>query len=135
MNFANWNIRGLNKKYKQEEIRSLIHQHRLSLIGINETRVSIEKSRQIGQTLLRGWHCVTNYDHHLNGRIWVLWDPNVLNIQLLLSTSQVVHMEVEVIQKQIRFHASFLYGLNTSGERRALWESISQISSLTDGSP
>ena len=39
MNIANWNIRGLNMTYKQNEIRSFVFSNKVSLMGINETKV------------------------------------------------------------------------------------------------
>ena len=90
------------------------------MIGIMETRVNFVNCLKISRKLMRGWHCKTNYDQHLNGRIWLLWDPTVLDVQLLLSTSQVMYVVITVVQKQFSFHASYVYGLNTSQERKEL---------------
>ena len=68
------------------------------MIGITETRVSLVNSPKIYQKLMRGWQCKSNYDQHSNGRIWLLWDPNILDVQLLLSTSQVMHAVINVVQ-------------------------------------
>ena len=39
------------------------------------------------------------------------------------------------MQKQFLFHASFVYGLNTSQERKELWRNIHQISRMASAFP
>ena len=46
MNLACWNIRGLHLPHKQDEIRSLVHVNKVSIIGILETKVKRKSSRK-----------------------------------------------------------------------------------------
>ena len=72
MNLGCWNIRGVNRPFKQQEIRSFISRNKISLLGILETRVSVEKSDSIIRQLMRGWRSLTNYAYHPNGRMWII---------------------------------------------------------------
>ena len=64
---------------------------------------------------------------HPNGRIWILWDPAIVNVQVLLSTDQIIHMKVTIIQLQIQFAVSFIYGHNYYILRRGFWDSLRSL--------
>lgn len=50
-------------------------------------------------------------------------------------TDQLVHAEVIIIQKQIRFFVTFVYGQNCYIQRRHLWNSLCAISNGLASSP
>ena len=132
MIIGSWNIRGLNEPYKQDEVRSWVRVNRIFLFGLNETRVRPSSGSRITRSLMRGWKSINNYNHHSNGRIWILWDPSVVDIDMIYSTSQVIHVTVLLIQKQISFQVSFIYGLNSYTERLPLWRCIRQTARVMD---
>ena len=109
---ASWNLRGVNKPFKQSELRSLILKHKIHLIGLNETRVLEENHHNIATSLMPGWRFITNYRYHYNGRVWVLWDPSILDINIVCMTDQMIHVAVTVIQTQTNFYVSFIYAHN-----------------------
>lgn len=43
MKFITWNVRGLNKVYKQKELKSFIIENKVSIIAILENRVNETK--------------------------------------------------------------------------------------------
>ena len=43
MNIGCWNIRGLNKTYKQQEVRSFVLTNKVSLMGIVENKVRVQE--------------------------------------------------------------------------------------------
>ena len=132
MNVGCWNVRGVNQTFKQQEIRNFITRNMISLLGIQETRASASSSGPIIQHLMRGWRYLTNYASHPNRRIWVIWDPNVLDVSQIFVDAQVIHVHSTIIQRQITFQATFAYGLNSYMERRKLWDCLEAISiSLT----
>ena len=96
LNFAAWNIRGLNQPHKQEEVRKFISSSRLSLLGILETKVRYGRRSHLARELLPGWSFLYNYNVTSHGRIWATWDPSVLSIQLLRSSVQLLHLSVSV---------------------------------------
>ena len=134
MMLASWNVREVNEPHKQREVRSLIRRKRLSLLGLNETRVQSTKHQAIIHSLCPSWRYFTNYSSHSNGRIWVMWDPMVLDIHLLYSSDQVIHVKAWDLQNQINMRVSFLYGHNDYIPRRELWASL-MSSSTTGPSP
>ena len=124
MNLACLNTRGLNLAHKREEVRALVLDNKVSLLGLVKTRVRYSNFSSISRSLLKGWKVLANYNHHHNGRIWVLWDPNIVDVCLLFSSSQVIHVSVMVLEKQINFLASFTYAFKSYIDHIPLWELI-----------
>ena len=77
--------------------------------------------------LLPGWEVIFNYNNQGNGRIWTAWDPSVLSVQHIFSSSQLEHLLVHIIGTQQRFLATIVYGLNYPHERLPLWADIGSI--------
>lgn len=76
MNVITWNVRGINKIYKQKEVKKFIQKNDVGLIVILENRV---KEKNVSKTIMKianNWGWCANYSHSDKGRIWVMWDPN-----------------------------------------------------------
>lgn len=73
------------------------------------------------------WSNVDNYAYAQNGRIWVLWDKQAANIQVLEGCDQYLHCFVQLDQKQ--FMMIVVYTKNTAREREMLWPALVNISS------
>ena len=121
--------------YKQNEIRSFVFTNKISLLGIMETKVRAAKSLKISRSILRNWRFLYNNDYHPNGRIWVAWDPSILDVKLEYASSQIMHTSVTIIEKNYSFLASFVYGFNTAHERTPLWRDIKYLSAGTTNIP
>ena len=128
MKIACWNVRGMNSPKRQQDVRSIVQKNNIALIGLVETKVRRENSSSIMQNLMEGWQMLQNYQYHSGGRIWVLWNPKVLVISPLLVTDQILHVSATIIEKQVHFHVSNVYGHNTTGERLPLWNDIRSLS-------
>ena len=126
---ACWNIRGLNLNHKQDEVKALVFANKVSLLGLVETKVRSPKHLDLARNLLPGWKFFFNYSCHRLGRIWVAWDPLILSVSLLVSTTQLMHVSVRIIQTDQMFLSSFVYGLNEASNRAALWDTIRSLSS------
>ena len=121
---ASWNVRGVNEPHKQREIRSLIRKKRISLLGLNKIRAQQCKHKAIIHLICPSWMYLTNYSSHPNGRIWMMWDPTVLDVLLLYSSDQVIQVQVLDLQNQTSLRVSFVYGHNDYILRRELWASL-----------
>ena len=130
-----WNIRGLNQPQKQREIVSLIHNFKLDVVGIVETKVRMLNQDRIHSNMLPHWCFVTNSTAVSTGRIWVGWNPNKIKLSVLLNTSQMIHVKIETLDNSVAFVASFIYGLHTIQDRRPLWRDINHIAEVTGSLP
>ena len=128
-------LRGLNFPHKQDEVRKFVNFHRLSLIGLLETRVRYGNRLKVAENLLLGWRLVFNYQTQGTGWIWAAWDPSVLSVQLLSSSAQLLHLAVQILETQEHFLISFVYGLNYPQDRVPLWDAIASISQTSSHLP
>ena len=135
IHIASWNIRGLHYPHKQDEVRNLVHSHNISLIGILETHVQESNSLHISSGLLPGWRFKFNYSSHRGGRIWLAWNPNILDVQVLSSSDQLIHSQVTVLETQVTFLNSVIYGKNNVNDRQRLWNSIISIANQNQSLP
>ena len=127
MKLASWNIRGVNEPHKQREVRSLIGRQRLSMLGLNETRVQHSKHQDIIHSICPTWRYITNYGYHSNGRIWVMWDPSVLDVIPLFCSDQIIYVQAIDVQNQVSMLVCFVYGHNDYILRRELWEVLESL--------
>ena len=132
---ASWNVCGVNEPHKQKEVRSLISKHRISLLGLNETRTQSSKHLSIIHSICPSWRYFTNYSSNPSGRIWIMWDSALLDVLILSSTDQVIHIQALDIQNQSTMMISFVYGHNDYMLRRDLWASIRSFSSTIGAAP
>ncbi|KAK3221972.1 hypothetical protein Dsin_008997 [Dipteronia sinensis] len=72
------------------------------------------------------------YNSHSLGRIWVGWDPRILNITKISETDQIIHCNACILDTNDQFRISFVYGSNDDKLRKALWQSMC---SSQNGSP
>ena len=56
--------------------------------------------------------------------------PEVIDVEVIFESDQLIHVAVKIYQKQISFLASFLYGLHSRGEQSSLWKSLVKIYGL-----
>ena len=112
-----WNIRGLNQPSKQTEVAKFIYENNLDILGIIETKVRQVNEAFIKSKCFNQWDFVTNSSPTNVGRIWIGWNSDKLNLNVLKTTSQLIHVSIEKYDKSLYFEASFIYGHNTGQER------------------
>lgn len=122
-----YNIRGLNNK--QEYMKDFIANNKLSLVAVMETHVQQDHSAVISRKLARNFSWVFNYNHHVNGRIWVGFDCLVWSFTVVTMSAQHITGLVKKIGSGESFVVSFVYGLNTMQERRLLWGELAAVRS------
>ena len=70
MNISCWNVREeLNSSLRQKEVRELVQENGIALVGLVETKVSSDNSNDIATNLLGGWRAINNYSSHPNGQV------------------------------------------------------------------
>ncbi|XP_058180107.1 uncharacterized protein LOC131298648 [Rhododendron vialii] len=77
------------------------------------------------------WNFVNNYPQASLGRVFVCWDSNVLQIQVIDQSDQFIHCEVQPKCGDPSFFATFLYGGNIFLNRQALWASLHHLSTTS----
>lgn len=75
INWLFWNVRGVNKRYKQKELHNYIRNKNIKLAGLMETRVKEHNFKRVIKAIVSEWEVFINYQYAQNGRLWVVWDP------------------------------------------------------------
>ncbi|XP_019248332.1 PREDICTED: uncharacterized protein LOC109227587 [Nicotiana attenuata] len=125
---STWNIRGLNKPFKQKELVLFLKKYKVEVMGLVETRVKENKAKRIAQKIAKDWKVQYNYNCAYNGRIWLLWKPHI-HIQILMVDAQFVHCEVEEQISQKKWLFTVVYAYNELNTRWQLWKKLIGIGS------
>ncbi|XP_074300379.1 uncharacterized protein LOC141631637 [Silene latifolia] len=128
-----WNIRGLNSPAKQKHIKWFLHQHRVGLFGLLETKVKPSSLNRIRSNVYDGWCISTNTQWHKGRRIWVLWQPGMYQIHFIEYNAQFIHMLVDEIGTGLSFYCTVIYAFNGVVERKPLWDKLRQFSTQIQG--
>lgn len=95
------NVRGLNIPRTQEAVATFLKRHRLDVFGILETK--IEDLADLHQILIErfgGWHATYNFECSPRGRILVLWNPQVVHMQIVQIAEQFIHCAIQCRKSQ-----------------------------------
>ncbi|GAV62213.1 LOW QUALITY PROTEIN: Exo_endo_phos domain-containing protein/DUF4283 domain-containing protein, partial [Cephalotus follicularis] len=120
---ASWNIRGLNHPLKQEEVSRFILMNKVAICGLFESRTAVDNVRKIAQRMCKKWNWATNHAFSPLGRIWVMWDPSIINFEVALMTDQAIHGKA-VLSNVTVVRLSFVYCLCDYRSRRDLWKDL-----------
>lgn len=66
-----WNIRGLNSPQKQKEIKGLLQEWKVGLVGLLETKIKSHNFSSIYSRMFQGWCVSSNFSLVKGGRILV----------------------------------------------------------------
>ncbi|CAN1822966.1 hypothetical protein LINPERHAP1_LOCUS30173 [Linum perenne] len=106
-------------------LRAYVAKHKPTVVFIFEPKISGVKAALIIRRL--------GFDSHVRvdaigfaGGIWVLWKAASIDIQILSSSSQFIHMQAS-IQHQPDFLMTAVYGSPLAGRRDVLWAGLRSI--------
>lgn len=120
-------MRGLNKATRHSEIGSHLKRLNCVYVALLETRVNQANAGRIRQKLGR-WHSTDNYSHHVNGRIWILWDPRSVEYRVISSSAQHVHGSLYRLDGTLVCWLTFVRAFNQLELRKTLWTELHQLS-------
>lgn len=120
-----WNVRGLNASLRQYDVKQFIVRNKVGIMCLLETHVKSNKKDEVLQKIC-GWESVDNYQFAPNGRIWVLWDKQFAQVQVIGGSDQHLHCHVNLDQYQ--FKMTVVYAKNSAREREVLWPLLTDIS-------
>lgn len=133
---AFWNVRGFNQPSKRKEVADLIIDNQIGLCALIETHVAKSRVNNAFNRMFRGWDWFSNSEYCLKGcRIVVGWNPDYFDVLEIISTDQVIHCVVTILESKESFHCSIVYAANEHVKRRDLWHSLQSYSMLTSSSP
>ena len=127
MKWSFWNVRGMNKRYKQKEIKQFLLNNKVSLAGLIETRVKENNTSTTINSIAAGWKCLNNYKDAVNGRIWIIWDDSWYEVKMIASSAQMIHCYIQERSKGYQFNLTVVYGFNTIEQRKSMWDEMNKM--------
>lgn len=79
MNNVTWNIWGFNNPRKQVVVANLIRDSNISICGLVDTKIKVDKMQATTDRMGRNWNYMHNGVVNKPSRIIVSWDPNRWN--------------------------------------------------------
>ncbi|XP_020252239.1 uncharacterized protein LOC109829580 [Asparagus officinalis] len=96
-------------------------------IDRGETKIRNTKVPEAAKRIAKNWSWLSNATCSAKARILILWDPDVLDIQVLSSSPQQITCSVNSKDGNFSSILSAVYGLNHQETRRNLWLELTQI--------
>ncbi|KAK9756406.1 hypothetical protein RND81_01G095100 [Saponaria officinalis] len=128
-----WNVRRLNSSAKQKEIKWFLHNNKVELFGLLETKIRRSGINKSVDVLGNNWSFCTNHSCHEYGRVWILWNPRVFRVLDIECDAQGIHVNVALVNGLKSFGVTMVYGFNSAAERVGLWDWLDRIGSKVQG--
>ena len=123
--FACWNIRGMNSRIKQKEIKYSIKKLGISLYAVIEAQIRGEALPNACSNTFGLWSWVSNVLLCDRGtRIVISWDSTIMDVMVMEGHDQYVHCVVRLRSVNEPFYVTVAYGSNNVIARRELWSGL-----------
>ncbi|XP_074299689.1 uncharacterized protein LOC141630838 [Silene latifolia] len=126
-NIGCWNVRGINSLNKQADVKWFLHQNKLGLYGLFETKVKSINFISVLNNIGQRWSGINNNVHHPGGRVWIIWLPQIFNVYLVHSSNQKITVDVTDRQSGDHFWFTVVYGSNSDTERLHIWHELQDL--------
>lgn len=120
-------IRGLNCPQKHGDVSKLMHQQQCGLFGLLATRVKSCNFDKVYPRVCPRWSKVTNYSHHKDRRIWLIWMPQKFEVDVIVCNAQYIHTKVKHVGTGRCFYFTLVYCLNEGEKRKVVWDGLKRI--------
>ena len=136
LTIAAWNIRGLGTVSKQDEIKNLIWNEKLSICAVLETHMKKNRIEQVCANVFGSWQWQNNVHMSSKGcRIAVGWDANNVICSLVHATSQAMLYHIEILSTQKTMFCTFIYAANKGRDRKELWKDLVLFNRIVGQNP
>ncbi|XP_074288629.1 uncharacterized protein LOC141613783 [Silene latifolia] len=99
----------------------------------NETKVKSVHWNKVRNAICSDWSICTNNSFATGGRIWLLWNSGLFDVDILDITSQTIHAQIPIRGNQLVFRFTLVYGYNKPADRVDLWQSLQRYKNMHQG--
>ncbi|XP_062093858.1 uncharacterized protein LOC133799886 [Humulus lupulus] len=97
-----------------------------STSALLETKLRGDKIKKMMHSFFSGWEFF--YGSTSEGRLLLIWHQNLVSVDVLKETDQLLHVFFRSMKSNKSFCVTFVYGRNSIEERVALWRDLSNLS-------
>ncbi|XP_074305283.1 uncharacterized protein LOC141640377 [Silene latifolia] len=98
----------------------------------NETKIRGSNWIKVKNVVCDSWAICTNSSYHKRGRIWLIWQPSQVVVNVQHVTAQLIHAKVFDKTRDCQFWFTLVYGFNKDKDRESLWESLITLGKRVD---
>ncbi|XP_020252354.1 uncharacterized protein LOC109829726 [Asparagus officinalis] len=80
--------------------------------------------KQIARKVAKDWSWTSNVQEAENGRIWILWNKDILKIQKVNSSNQCLTCSVQLNNDKFSCIMSVIHASNQKEDRKKLWQDL-----------
>uniref|UniRef100_A0A2N9HAI4 Endonuclease/exonuclease/phosphatase domain-containing protein n=1 Tax=Fagus sylvatica TaxID=28930 RepID=A0A2N9HAI4_FAGSY len=114
---------------RERALLDLLHNTNPQVLILTETRLGGTRAMELAKSFpFDGFLCTKTIG--FAGGIWILWKTEAMNLELLCSTEQEIHVSVKVSDYDPLWLLSAIYASPRRSERRILWNNLTIIASL-----
>ena len=118
-----WNVRRFIKTLKHSVVKEWVGNKEMLFGCLLETRVREKKAERIINSVFKSWSSLTNYEHNVGGRIWLVW-RDLVRTTPVFKSDQMITCSVALKETEKEFFCTFIYARNTVEERKQLWDDL-----------
>ena len=112
-----------------KRVSELVQNHNPTILVVMETHIGGDRARKITNLLPFDGAIHTNTIGYAGG-LWVLWNADRVDIALLSSTEQEIHVEVKVRFTNVSWLFSAVYASLRNAKRQVLWKNLMSVAKL-----
>lgn len=90
MKLVTWNTREVNKLHKQKKINFFMNENKVGIVAILKHKIKEQKAEKVIQKIAQGWKQKANYEHADKGRVWLLWNLQVIECVILSKSDEYI---------------------------------------------
>ncbi|XP_020258480.1 uncharacterized protein LOC109834874 [Asparagus officinalis] len=105
------------------------------LTALLETKLKLSKVQAIAKKIDINWEWFSNANISDKARVMILWDPNILDVQIICFSAQHISCAVKSLDGRLNCIISSVYGYNQAEARKLLWTDLSQIQQISGNLP
>uniref|UniRef100_A0A2N9FKN7 Endonuclease/exonuclease/phosphatase domain-containing protein n=1 Tax=Fagus sylvatica TaxID=28930 RepID=A0A2N9FKN7_FAGSY len=129
LNVLTWNCRGVLNPCFRRALLDLLKINDPAILILTETRLGGVRATELAKSFpFDGFLCTNTIG--FAGGIWILWKSAAVELELLTSTEQEIHVSAQVKDSNSLWLLSAIYASPRRSERRVLWNNLMVISGL-----
>ncbi|GKC02761.1 RNA-directed DNA polymerase, eukaryota, reverse transcriptase zinc-binding domain protein [Tanacetum coccineum] len=131
-----WNIKGLGNRSKQNAVKDLIVDEKLSICAVLETRLKDAKVKRIGNRVFGRWTWYDNVMECNKGcRVLIGWNSELIQCGIIHASDQAVLCLFDIQNSNQRLFCTFIQAEISGKLRRKLWANLSNYKSIINDIP
>lgn len=128
-----WNIKGLSTKRKKDDLKSLIAEKKVEIVGIMEPKLKSMGIVSLKSSLGDGWEIVDNLDELIAGdraTIIIVFKKSHWSFQVIFKHKKIIHACLTSVGGYI-FDLSVVYGERNPPDKKELWSKLEEATIIS----